>query len=155
MDVPALNPTINEHVVEDLYEEALLLADEARMVFDTRAECRYSDAPDATRLALSIEGMRTSTRLMHVLAWLLNQRAFLSGEISERQLRECGTLGAERSPDPAQLALLYPETRALIRESERLHARVARLDGDWRAMTPASVPAVKTLQGRIADAFGA
>lgn len=147
---------ISEDIIEDLYAEALLLADDARAVFDLRlgAEGDGSSAGDALRIALSIEGLRTTTRVMHILAWLLNQRAFLSGELSANQLRRHNALPAERPADPAHLALLEPETRALIRESEALHARVARLDRDWRRQDAETELPVQALHGRIARAFG-
>ena len=148
------NPTINEHVIESLYNEGLLLADEARAAFDMRAAHDVDAMPASVRLALSVEGLRTTTRLMNVLAWLLNQRAYLSGEMSENQLRRHGTLGKDRPSDPSQLRLLEPATRALIVDSERLYARVARLDSDWRADRVAAAP-VQVLRGRIAQAFAA
>ncbi|MBU2032452.1 MAG: DUF1465 family protein [Alphaproteobacteria bacterium] len=145
--------TARRTIIEDLYSEALVLADEARDAFDMRGEV----APDAdrndARIALSIEGLRTTTRLMHILAWLLNQRAFLSGELSENQLRRHGRLPAERPSMPGIMEKLLPETRHLVRESERLHARVARLDRDWpqpHAVTPNEVDAMRS---RIARAF--
>ena len=150
-----LRPTINEQIIESLYREALLLADEARCAFDLRAESHYSEAPDAVRLALSIEGMKTTTRLMHVLAWLLNQRAYLSGEMSETQLRRHGTLPDDRPSEGDQLARLEPATRAMVRDSVRLYDRVARLDADWRSMDAAAAPPVQEMRGRIAQAFAA
>ncbi len=145
---------LSEEIIEDLYAEALLLADDARAAFDLRFDEKMDNANDLTRVALSIEGLRTTTRLMHVLAWLLNQRAFLAGELSEPQLRRCGALPQERTADPDNIARLEPETRALIGESERLHARVARLDRDWRRAVNDDAP-VQLLQGRIAQAFAA
>ncbi|AXK41815.1 MULTISPECIES: DUF1465 family protein [Erythrobacter] len=144
---------INEEIIEDLYSEALVLADDARAAFDLRFRDDVSHVGDLTRVALSIEGLRTTTRLMHILAWLLNQRAYRAGELSERQLERCGTLPVEREPDPDNLARLEPETRSLIEESERLHARVARLDRDWRRERQGGDMPVASLQDRIAQAF--
>jgi regulator of CtrA degradation len=143
---------INEEIIEDLYSEALVLADDARAAFDLRVQDARSHMGDLTRVALSIEGLRTTTRLMHVLAWLLNQRAYLAGELSERQLERCGALPEEREADADNLGRLESETRALIEESERLHARVARLDRDWRLQRDEAT-SVASLQGRIAQAF--
>ncbi|HAW35231.1 MAG TPA: DUF1465 domain-containing protein, partial [Erythrobacter sp.] len=53
--------------------------------------------------------------------------------------------------DADNLALLEPATRALIEEGEALHARVARLDREWRAN--AGEPPVEELRGRITAAF--
>lgn len=143
---------IRRQVVEDLYEETLVLADEARAAFDLRARDPHELPGDAVRIALSIEGLRTTTRLMNLLAWLLNQRAYFAGELSEAQVRRCGTLALDRMADPAQMAQLLPTTRALIRESERLYARALRLDGQLRSEGEDG-PA-RALQGKLSSAFG-
>ena len=150
-----MDRTIHEQVVEDLYAEALALADEARAVFDLRYEASQGDTPDQVRIAMSIEGLRTTTRVMHVLAWLLNQRAYYAGELTKLQLLRHGTLGEERPSDPANMELLELTTRSLIRDTERLHARVRRLDEEQRQLDSEAVDPVRGMQGRIAQAFGA
>ena len=151
-----MDRTVTEQVVEDLYAEALLLADETRAAFDLRDGTE--DGPEnsnETRIAMSIEGLRTTTRVMHVLAWLLNQRAYLAGEISARQLQKAGTLGTERPSDPRNMAVLPIAMRALIRDTERLSGRVARLDAEQRSVRAANDDPVGELRGRIAQAFNA
>ncbi|MBO9503595.1 DUF1465 family protein [Qipengyuania flava] len=143
---------INSEIIEGLYTEALVLAEDARAAFDLRLTEGAVQPDDLTRVALSIEGLRTTTRLMHVLAWLLNQRAYLAGELSELQLERSGPLPDEREADADNLVRLEPTTRALIEESERLHARVARLDRDWWSNRTSATP-VEALHGRIAQAF--
>lgn len=143
---------LREEIIEDLYSEALVLADDARGAFDLRTIESSIEPDDLTRVALSIEGLRTTTRLMHVLAWLLNQRAYLAGELSAQQLARCGALPEERASDADNLARLEPETRALIADTERLHARVARLDRCRRLDALDAAP-VATLHTRIARAF--
>ncbi len=145
---------INHEIIEDLYSEALLLADDARAVFDLRIGEKGDNASDSLKIALSIEGLRTTTRVMHVLAWLLNQRAFLAGELSAAQLARHNELPEERSADPANLEALEPETRALIRESEDLHARVARLDREMRRAEEQAEAPVQAMRDRLAQAFG-
>lgn len=139
-------------VVEELYEETLLLADEARAVFDLRCRDPQESSANPLRIALSIEGLRTTTRLMNLLAWLLNQRAYFAGELSEAQVRNCGMLASDRRSDPVQMAQLLPATRALIYESERLYARAERLDGQRRRATETGE--ARDLQHRLASAFG-
>lgn len=143
---------IRRQVVEELYEETLLLADEARAVFDLRTRDPEEKAGDAARIALSIEGLRTTTRLMNLLAWLLNQRAYFAGELSEAQVKRCGGLAQDRNSDAVQMAQLLPATRALIRESERLYARAQRLDGQLRS--EAEDGPARALQGKLSSAFG-
>lgn len=150
--------TISETVIEDLYIEALALADEARAAFSMRGNGR--DEPfgeggqqDEVRLALSIEGLRTTTRVMHVLAWVLNQRAYLSGELTHKQLMLHCALDDDRPSDPHNMALLELSTRALIRDTERLHARAARLDAGQRSLNAGSDIPVRELQVRLSQAF--
>src|SRR6187200_2821314 len=102
-----LSPTI----VEALYSEALLLADEARAAFDLSGRLTTaSEDEDLARIALSCEALRTTTRMMHAIAWLLNQRAYLSGELSEFQLRRHGRLPSPQSAAPHEhLDMLGPD----------------------------------------------
>lgn len=143
---------IRRQVVEELYEETLLLADEARAAFDMRGRDPGESEADAGRIALSIEGLRTTTRLMNLLAWLLNQRAYFAGELSEAQVKRCGALAQDRSSDPVQMAQLELATRALIRDSERLFARAERLDRQLQR--DEGEGEARALQGRLANAFG-
>lgn len=149
----ARTTNLSRPIIEALYTEALVLADEVRAVFaaGTREPLAGEDA--FVRLALSTEGLKTTTRMMHVLAWLLNQRALFSGELSERQVRLHGSLPPDRGSDAAQLALLEPETRELIADTERLHQRIARLDEAWRAHCDMASP-VQAFQDRIGQTFG-
>ena len=146
--------TINQQIIEELYAEALVLADDARAAFGLRLHADTATQDDALRIALSIEGLRTTTRVMHVLAWLLNQRAYFSGELSAAQLRRTSALPDERAADPGNLEVLEPETRALIHESEQLHARVARLDRELRGAAGHGDAPVRAMQDRLARAFG-
>lgn len=75
----ARTTNLSRQIIEALYTEALILADDVRAVFaaGTREPVAGEDA--YMRLALSAEGLKTTTRMMHVLAWLLNQRALFKG----------------------------------------------------------------------------
>lgn len=145
---------LSRPIIEALYTEALVLADDVRSVFalGTREPAPGEDA--TLRLALSTEGLKTTTRMMHVLAWLLNQRAFFSGELTEDQVRLHGTLPSDRKSDPAALDALEPETCELIAETERLHQRIARLDEAWRSGFEMASPARaihSRLERRLSD----
>jgi regulator of CtrA degradation len=144
---------ITRTIIDELYERTLVLADEVRAVFDLGSAAENGAAPDDMRIALSIEGLRTTTRVMHVLAWLLNQRAYLAGELSRLQMQRHGALADERPSDPTQMAHLLPETRALIAESEDLYDRVSRLDADWREKGEQSSSAVHGMHSNLSSAF--
>jgi len=147
---------INQPIIEVLYCEALVLADDVRQVFDlANLPNEMDEAADLTRLALSVEGLRTTTRVMHVLAWLLNQRAYFSGELSEFQLRRHSTLPADRPAEEANLIRMEKPTRELIRETEQLHARISRLDSAWRDRFEMRPAAVHRLQERLGRSLAA
>ena len=147
---------LTKQIVESLYAEALVLADEARAALDGAAPQNLQDAAQPGSVALSIEGLRTTTRIMHILAWLLNQRAYMAGELNERQLRLHGALPKDRPADSGQLELLDPQIRDLIAESRRLHARIARLDEQQRLdmNSEGTEPPVQLMQDKLRSAFG-
>jgi regulator of CtrA degradation len=149
-----LSPTI----IEALYGEALALADEARSAFDLSGRLDIAgEDEDLARVALSCEALRTTTRMMHAIAWLLNQRAYFAGELSEFQLRQHGRLPTAQPPsNPDALDMLGPATQELIRRTERFHARIARLDKAWRerfAMHPSAIHRLRERLGRELGAF--
>jgi len=143
---------INPRIIEALYAEGLLLSDEVRAAFRI-SEFDSPDPEDAGRIALSCEALRTTTRMMHAIAWLLNFRAFCRGEISEFQLRRHGRLSPDFPiADPARLELLPVQTCVLIQSTERFYARLARLDTGWRGREPGLPPAIERLRERLRGA---
>ena len=151
--------SINPRIVEALYAETLVLADEVRAQFDSaRREGEKLGADDLARVALSCEALRTTTRVMHCLAWLLNHRAYFAGELSEIQLRRHGRLVSSVPPsDPDNCALLTPAMLVLVRESEQIYARIERLERAWRSGTENpggdSPSAIERLRERLALAM--
>ena len=146
--------SINSQIVEDLYCEALALADEVRSRFASppsrQAEISHNPVEDLMRIARSCEGLRATTRIMHAIAWLLNQRAFLMGEISQFHLRRHARLSHElQAPDPDNLAMLEWEARELVEDVMRLYARLLRLDREWRRVQLPEPSAVETMRERI------
>ncbi|MGC1269980.1 MAG: DUF1465 family protein [Croceibacterium sp.] len=148
-----LSPTI----VETLYCEALVLADEARAAFDLSGRLTLASLDeDLARIALSCEALRTTTRMMHAIAWLLNQRAYFHGELSEFQLRRHGRLPpAQPDGDPAQTAFLPPEMQDLVVRSRRFYARIERLDTAWRTRFEMQPAAIHRLRDRLGRSLGA
>lgn len=140
---------INARIIEGLYCEALILADEVRAAINPAPEPRRSAIPETTALALSCEGLRTTTRMMQAVARLLNHRAYLAGNISELQLRRYGQLHPCAKADPARLALLDPDLRELIRATELFHDRLMRLDAHWRGPKHEGRDDIISLQQRL------
>ncbi|WP_421851481.1 DUF1465 family protein [Novosphingobium sp.] len=156
----ALMPNLNPRIIEALYSEALVLAEEVRAVFDRlrqgqdkRALVGANDDPDAdlAHVQVSCEALRTTTRIMHCLAWLLNHRAYFAGELSELQLRRHGRLiGNFPLSDPVQVMNLPPDGQRCVQASERLYARIQRLERAWRGDTEAPGSAIERLRHRLA-----
>lgn len=148
--------SINPRIVEALYCEALVLSDEVRDAFALSGRIdNVGQHEDLARVALSCEGLRTTTRMMHSIAWLLNHRAFFNGELSEFQLRRHGKLSRDlKGADQDNLELLDPRTRALIAETERFYERLLRLDREWRQSKLQSPTAIERLRERLAHRAG-
>jgi regulator of CtrA degradation len=143
--------TINPRIIEALYCEALVLADEVRVSFDKSVrQANDRDEEDLARIALSCEALRTTTRMMHGLAWLLNHRAYFSGELTEFQLLRHGRLAVDYPAANAErLALVDPHTRSLIGATERFYARLVRIDRGWRERGADAPAAIARLRDQL------
>ncbi|MEO0030617.1 MAG: hypothetical protein RIS94_375 [Pseudomonadota bacterium] len=152
----ALMPSLNPRIVEALYGETLSLAETLRARFERlRHEGRAWDADsaddDLMRVQASCEALRTTTRVMHCLAWLLNHRAYFAGELSELQLRRHGRLIANFPANDAEaVATLPADVQQLVHESERLYERILRLERAWRGEPQAGTSALDRLRERMA-----
>jgi len=147
--------SINPRIIDGLYSEALVLSDEVRAAFMLSGRMDAAERPttgreeDLARIALSCEALRTTTRMMHAIAWLLNHRAYFNGELSEFQLRRHGRLVTDSVSDVERVALLDAEVRDLITASERFYARLMRLDDGWRQRDAAQPSAIAMLRERM------
>jgi regulator of CtrA degradation len=137
-------------LVAALYTEAMLLADEARSYFDRHGRADRDSLDPLLRVGFSCESLKVTTRLMHVIAWLLTQRAVEAGEISPGQARNpARRLGEAAESDPAQVARLPQSAVELINASQELYARVKRLDeGAIEGLEPQASPA-RSLLSRL------
>src|SRR3954462_14645414 len=116
-------------LVGALYTEAMLLADEARAYFDRHGREERDALEPIVRVGFSCEPLKVTTRLMHVIAWLLTQRAVEAGELSPLQARTpARRLGEAPGTDEALLPSLPAEAVALLAASGDLYAPVHRLD---------------------------
>lgn len=120
---------IDAQIIDGLYIEAVVLADEARAYFDHQSRADRDVLDRLERLDFACESLKISTRIMHSIAWLLVQRAVLCGELPEAaRLEDKYQLGAAQNTDPLVRARLSPEMEGLILISEDLYNRVARLE---------------------------
>lgn len=119
----------DRRLIDGLYVEAMVLADEARSFFDHRAEEQRALLDQIDRVAFACESLKVTTRLMHVIAWLLTQRAILNGELEEAvRMEERFRLGEAAATNPDSARSFIAEMRTLILASEDLYERVSRLE---------------------------
>jgi regulator of CtrA degradation len=152
MDGAGHESRMQRRLVDALYVEAMLLADEARGYFDEGGRVDREALDPLERVTFSCESLKVTTRLMHIIAWLLTQRAVSAGELRAREaLDPSRRLGDAPVTDAAVLAVLPERARALIAASADLHRRIARLDvAQERDAAPS--PA-RSIQQRLAMAF--
>jgi len=119
---------LNKRAVETLYVETMLLADDARSVIEHAPAHRHALDP-LQRTCMAVEQLRVTTRLMHVIAWLLTRRAVIAGEIDEAAARsEARRLGSMPESDLAIVDTLPDDVRLMIHASMDLARRAAALE---------------------------
>jgi regulator of CtrA degradation len=121
-------------LVDGLYVETMLLADEARSYFDSAGRIKRDALDPLDRVVFSCESLKVTTRLMHVIAWLLTQRALDAGEISTDAMRH----PSRRLGAPVV--------------SDDVYRRVERLDDGLDEVDPAPSPA-RSLLSKLERAF--
>ena len=147
--LPGPQVRITSRLIDSLYTEAMLLADEARSYFDDAGRDERSMLEPAARVGFACESLKVTTRIMHIVAWLLTQRAIESGEIPlSGGRRPERRLGHAAESDPAVVTQLPEAAQRLIGASSDLYARIKRIDeGNFEEDAPQS-PA-RALMGRL------
>jgi regulator of CtrA degradation len=144
---------IQRRLIDALYVEAMVLADETRSYFDVIGREEREGLAAIDRVAFSCESLKVTTRLMHIIAWLLTQRAVDCGELTDRDaLSPSRRLGEAPESDFSVVAMMPVQAAAIIHASIDLHRRVARLDQTLDEDLPVVSPA-RTMFDRLAAAF--
>ncbi len=139
MEIHRSSTVVQRRLVDSLYVEAMLLADEARAYFDDGGRGERAVLDPMTRVVFSCESLKITTRLMHVIAWLLTQRAVDTGELSPLAARDpARMLGAAPVTEDGVLRSMPSGTRALVAASIDLYRRVERIDRAHDGPPPAS-----------------
>lgn len=125
--------TLTSRLIDSLYTEAMVLADEARSYFEDAGRADRASLDPLTRVSFSCESLKVTTRLMHIVAWLMTRRAIDAGEIgvatdSEHAKRGARRLGKASASDAAIIGAFPPAARSMIAASCDLYARVKRLE---------------------------
>ena len=148
-ETPKPEVRITPRLIDSLYTEAMLLADEARSYFDEAGREERSTLEPFARVGFACESLKVTTRIMHIVAWLLTQRAVESGEIASSEGRRPERrLGHAGESDPKVVDKLPPAARRLIEASTDLYARIKRIDEGVVAVEPPPSPA-RALMGRL------
>lgn len=144
---------IRRRLGERLYAEAMTLAEEARRYFDKAGRVERQSLDPATRVSFSCESLKVTTRLMHVIAWLLTQQAIAAGEITSREaLDPSRRLGEAPSTDREVRNRMPERAGTLITASEDLYRRVSRLDAALDQVRFPESPA-RSMQERLTLSF--
>ena len=144
---------ITPRLIDALYTEAMILADEARAYFDEAGRDDRQTLEPFARVGFACESLKVTTRIMHIVAWLLTQRAVESGEIrSSDGRRPERRLGHASDSDPLVVDQLPEAARRLINSSADLYSRVQRLDEGQLLDEPMQSPA-RALMGRLERDF--
>ncbi|MBU3076320.1 DUF1465 family protein [Sphingomonas quercus] len=139
---------MTSRLIDSLYVEAMVLADEARAYFDARELSERETLSPELRVTFACESLKVTTRLMHVVAWLLTRRAEAAGELDRSEATSPERrLGFAAPSEADSIAPLPKGARDTIASSSDLYARVARLDAELDAVEPVS-PA-RDLLGRL------
>jgi len=148
-DLPPPQVRITSRLIDSLYTEAMILADEARSYFDDAGREERSALEPFARVGFACESLKVTTRVMHIVAWLLTQRAIESGEIDYPDGRRPERrLGHAQDSDPAVVDQLPEGAKRLIRASADLYARVQRIDEGSFEPEAVQSPA-RALMGRL------
>jgi regulator of CtrA degradation len=132
---PAL--PITRKLVDSLYLEAMVLTDEARGYFDDIGRFQRNGLSPLDKVSFSCESLKVTTRLMHIVAWLLTWRAMAS----EGQSPASRRIGNAAPSDDEVIDRLPEPAQKLVRESCTLYWRVQRLASDQGSMVETPSPA--------------
>ncbi|MDB5698235.1 MAG: hypothetical protein JWN69_1039 [Alphaproteobacteria bacterium] len=148
MSTDSYGARLTRKLVDSLYVEAMVLADEARAYFDLHGRDDRLALDPIVRVGFSCESLKVTTRLMHVIAWLLTQRAVEAGELTaDEAINPARRLGDAAESDPELLERLPEGALQLVQASRELYARVQRLD-DGGSSEPHPSPA-RSLMSRL------
>jgi regulator of CtrA degradation len=114
------------------YRETMNLLLETRDYMRFREPVDRRAVPDDHRLMVNCEALRLTSRLTHIMAWLLIQKAVHAGEITAAEAAsEDNRLAGQsvcRERAAAEDVTMPPALALLLERSYRLYTRVERLD---------------------------
>lgn len=143
----AIDVPVQRAQVENLYVEAMLLADEAHAAFAAQRDLGRAGGDAAAQIGLACESLKTTTRLMHIIAWLLHRRAMIAGDLGAGPDDSAARIGEPVEVDWGVCARFEEPLRRIVANSERLFERIAKLEAGWQS--PTAPPPVHALLARL------
>src|SRR6186713_3043892 len=148
-------------VFSALFREGMALVEETAAYLDGAGRQEAKRLERNAALVYATESMRLTTRLMQLASWLLLHRAVNEGEMSLAQASKQKSkvkLASTDNHDPNSTELLPAALGDLIARSQKLYAKVRRLDATIYNQGPAERPAtanpVERQLGLLKAAFG-
>lgn len=146
----------------DLFRDGMALVEETATYLDGPGRQQSKKLDRSAALAYATESMRLTTRLMQLASWLLLHRAVKEGEMSLAQAgkeKSKVKLATADTHDSNNVELLPEALRDLIERSQKLYAKVRRLDAtiynQGNPERPAAANPVERQLGLLKAAFGA
>ncbi|WP_235535699.1 DUF1465 family protein [Sphingopyxis sp. Root1497] len=137
--------------VENLYVEAMVLADEAHTAFAAARDLGVvgvgGTRDSLLQIGLACESLKTTTRLMHIIAWLLHRRAMIGGDPGAGPNDSAARIGEPVVADWDICVRFDDPVRRIIAASERLFERIAAIEAGWDA--PVAAPPVQAMLARL------
>jgi regulator of CtrA degradation len=147
IDSPISAP-VQKALVANLYVEAMLLADEAYTAFASQRDMGRGGMDRLTQVGLACESLKTTTRLMHIIAWLLHRRAMMANEPGALPQDSAAHIGDVITADWEICIHFDSHCRHIVAGSERLFERIAKLEAGWDDESgPARAPVQQMLAG--------
>lgn len=143
----AIGVPVQRAQVENLYVEAMLLADEAHAAFIAGRDLGEAGGDALLQIGLACESLKTTTRLMHIIAWLLHRRAMFAGDPGAGPDDSAARIGDPVAADWGVCAGFDAPVRRVIAASERLFERIVAIEAGWEA--PHAVAPVQALLARL------
>jgi regulator of CtrA degradation len=139
-DCVSLSDFMASGLFQRTYAEGMQLVEETSAYLDGPGREAARALPREASLAYAGESMRLTTRLMQVASWLLVRKAVHEGEMSIEEANSekyrLATKEIARQPRFDGAEALPARLQELIERSERLYARVERLDTRLRSAGP-------------------
>src|SRR5215467_8085802 len=153
----------NSQVFSTLFRDGMALVEETASYLDGAGRQESKKLERAVALAYATESMHLTTRLMQLASWLLLHRAVKEGEMSLAQASKEKTkvkLATTDTYDASNIELLPATLRGLIERSQKLYAKVRRLDATIYNQSaaerqPTTANPVERQLGLLKVAFGA